>query len=1161
MKKFTEYKGLDLSGIADEVLAQWTKEDTFHKSITTREGHPTFVFYEGPPSANGTPGIHHVMARTIKDVFCRFKTQQGYLVHRKAGWDTHGLPVELGVEKKMGITKEDIGKTISIEDYNKACREAVMEFTDLWEDLTRKMGYWVNMDDPYITYDNKFIETLWWLLKQLYEKNLLYKGYTIQPYSPAAGTGLSTHELNQPGCYRDVKDTTCTAQFRILEPKAEMEGWGTPVFLAWTTTPWTLPSNTALCVGPKYDYVAVRSYNPYTAEKITAVVAEPLLYSIFNKKGEELALDSYNPGDKVIPFEVVGKWKGTELEGMHYEQLLPWVKPVEADEQGNWKEASEKAFRVILGDYVTVEDGTGIVHIAPTFGADDAFVARQAGIPSLFMINKRGETRPMVDFAGKFYLTEELDEKFTKECVEESYKEYEGRFVKNAYDPQFTVDGRYDEKAAAAAENLDIYISIKLKESNKVFKIEKHTHNYPHCWRTDKPVLYYPLDSWFIRTTALRERMMELNKTIYWKPESTGTGRFGKWLENINDWNLSRSRFWGTPLPIWATEDRSELKCIGSVEELIAEIEKAVAAGVMAENPYKNFKVGDMSKENYSTDNIDLHRPYVDNIVLVSSKGEPMRREPDLIDVWFDSGAMPYAQVHYPFENKEGFDQIYPADFIAEGVDQTRGWFYTLHAIATMLFDSVAFKNIISNGLVLDKNGNKMSKRLGNAVDPFEVLKKYGADATRWYMISNSQPWDNLKFDVDGVDECRRKFFGTLYNTYSFFALYANIDGFTGAEEEISVSERPEIDRWILSELNTLIKDVTKYLEDYDPTPAARRIDEFVNENLSNWYVRLNRKRFWGGTMTADKLAAYQTLYTCLETVVMLAAPIAPFISDRIFRDLNAVSGRHTEESVHLSTFPKCDESLIDTELEDMMQLAQRTSSMVLALRRKVNIKVRQPLQKIIIPVLDKAMAEHIEAVKQLIMGEVNVKDIELITDTTGIITKRIKPNFKTLGAKCGKYMKQVAALVASFTQEQIAAVENNAETILKVEDAEFVTTAADFEITSEDMPGWLVASEGKLTVALDITITDELRREGVARELVNRIQNIRKESGFEVTDKIRVEIEATELTTPAIESFAEYIAQQTLALEIKALAAPAGDKVVDSDIDESPLKIAITKA
>ncbi len=1160
MKKFAEYKGLDLAGVADEVLARWSEDDTFHKSITTREGHPTFVFYEGPPSANGTPGIHHVMARTIKDVFCRYKTQQGYLVHRKAGWDTHGLPVELGVEKKLGITKEDIGKKITIEEYNKACREAVMEFTDMWEDLTHRMGYWVNMDDPYITYDNKYIETLWWLLKQLYDKGLLYKGYTIQPYSPAAGTGLSTHELNQPGCYRDVKDTTCTAQFRILEPKPEMEGWGTPVFLAWTTTPWTLPSNTALCVGPKYDYVAVRSYNPYTSEKITAVVAEPLLFSIFNKKAEGIALDEYKAGDKLIPFEVVGKWKGTELEGMHYEQLLPWVKPVEADEQGNWCEASGKAFRVILGDYVTVEDGTGIVHIAPTFGADDAFVARQAGIPSLFMINKRGETRPMVDFTGKFYLREELDEKFCNECVEEAYNEYEGRFVKNAYDPQFTVDGRYDEKAAAAAENLDIYISIKLKESNKVFKIEKHTHNYPHCWRTDKPVLYYPLDSWFIRTTALRERMMELNKSIYWKPESTGTGRFGKWLENINDWNLSRSRFWGTPLPIWATEDRSELKCIGSVEELISEIEKAVAAGVMKENPYKNFKVGDMSKENYSTANIDLHRPYVDNIILLSSKGEPMKRESDLIDVWFDSGAMPYAQVHYPFEAKEGFEDVYPADFIAEGVDQTRGWFYTLHAIAVMLFDSVAFKNIISNGLVLDKNGNKMSKRLGNAVNPFEVLKKYGADATRWYMISNSQPWDNLKFDVDGVDECRRKFFGTLYNTYSFFALYANIDGFTGREEEIPVSERPEIDRWILSELNSMIRDVTASLEDYDPTPAARRIDQFVNENLSNWYVRLNRKRFWGGELSKDKLAAYQTLYTCLESVAMLAAPIAPFITDRIFCDLNAVSGRHSDSSVHLATYPKADESLIDGDLERMMSLAQRTSSMVLALRRKVNIKVRQPLHKIIIPVLDKDMAKHIEAVRQLIMNEVNVKDIELISDTTGIITKRIKPNFKTLGPKYGKYMKQIAALVATFTQEQIAVVESDAETILNIDGEALTTTAADFEITSEDMPGWLVASEGKLTVALDITITDELRREGVARELVNRIQNIRKDSGFEVTDKIRVEIEATEQTVAAVESFAGYIAQQTLAVEVKTSEVPAGEKVIDSDLDEAPLKIAVTR-
>ena len=1161
MSKFNEYKGLDLAGVADEMLARWTKDDTFHKSITTREGHPTFVFYEGPPSANGMPGIHHVMARTIKDVFCRYKTQQGYLVHRKAGWDTHGLPVELGVEKKLGITKEDIGKKITIEEYNKQCREAVMEFTDVWEDLTRKMGYWVNMDDPYITYDNKFIETLWWLLKQLYEKNLLYKGYTIQPYSPAAGTGLSTHELNQPGCYRDVKDTTCTAQFRILEPKAEMQGWGTPVFLAWTTTPWTLPSNTALCVGPKYDYVAVRSYNPYTAEKITAVVAEPLLYSIFNKKAEGIALEEYKAGDKLVPFEVVGKWKGTELEGMRYEQLLPWVKPVEADENGNWTEASAKAFRVILGDYVTVEDGTGIVHIAPTFGADDAFVARQAGIPSLFMINKRGETRPMVDFTGKFFLTEELDEKFVAECVTADYKEYEGRFVKNAYDPQYTVDGRYDEKAAAAAENLDIYISLKLKESNKVFKIEKHTHNYPHCWRTDKPVLYYPLDSWFIRTTALRERMMELNKTIYWKPESTGTGRFGKWLENINDWNLSRSRFWGTPLPIWATEDRTELKCIGSVEELIAEIEKAVAAGVMTENPYKNFVVGDMSKENYSTENIDLHRPYVDNIVLVSSKGEPMRREPDLIDVWFDSGAMPYAQVHYPFENKEGFDQIYPADFIAEGVDQTRGWFYTLHAIATMLFDSVAFKNIISNGLVLDKNGNKMSKRLGNAVDPFEVLKKYGADATRWYMISNSQPWDNLKFDVDGVDECRRKFFGTLYNTYSFFALYANIDGFTGAEAEIPVEKRPEIDRWILSELNSLIRDVTASLEEYDPTPAARRIDAFVNENLSNWYVRLNRKRFWGGSMNEDKLAAYQTLYTCLETVAMLAAPIAPFITDRIFCDLNAASGRHTESSVHLAEYPKCNEALINRELEARTALSQQVSSMVLALRRKVNINVRKPLSKIIIPVLDKEMAARIEAVRALIMNEVNIKDVELITDTTGIITKRIKLNFKHFCQRYAPHAKAMSALIAQFSQEQIAEIEANAETTLDLGGTQVVVTAADFEITSEDMPGWLVASEGKLTVALDITITEELKREGVARELVNRIQNIRKESGFEVTDKISVEIESNDLTAPAVESFAQYIAQQTLAVDVKAVAAPAGAFVVDSDIDEVALKIAVTKA
>ena len=1160
--KFNEYKGLDLAKVADEVLKKWDADDTFHQSITTREGHPTFVFYEGPPSANGMPGIHHVMARTIKDVICRYKTQQGYLVHRKAGWDTHGLPVELGVEKKLGITKEDIGKTISIEEYNRTCREEVMKFTDVWENLTKQMGYWVNMDDPYITYDNKYIETLWWLLKQLFDKGLLYKGYTIQPYSPAAGTGLSTHELNQPGCYRDVKDTTMVAQFRITEPKAEMEGWGTPVFLAWTTTPWTLPSNTALCVGPKIDYVAVRTYNGYTGEKITAVLAEPLLYSHFNKKAEGLALDSYKAGDKLIPFEVVGRWKGPELVGMHYEQLIPWVKPVEMDEEGNWHSAADKAFRVIPGDYVTVEDGTGIVHIAPTFGADDAFVARQAGIPSLFMINKRGETRPMVDLTGKFYLMEELDEKFVAECVNaEAYKDYEGRWVKNAYDPQFTVDGRYDEAAAQAAESLDVYIAINLKGINKAFKIEKHTHNYPHCWRTDKPVLYYPLDSWFIRTTALKERMMELNETILWKPESTGTGRFGKWLENLNDWNLSRSRFWGTPLPIWATEDRTEMKCIGSVEELMAEIEKSITAGNMTENPFKNFKVGDMSRENYSTDNIDLHRPYVDSIVLTSSTGAPMKRESDLIDVWFDSGAMPYAQIHYPFENSGAdFKEVFPADFIAEGVDQTRGWFFTLHAIATMLFDSVAFKNIISNGLVLDKNGNKMSKRLNNAVDPFEVLSTYGADATRWYMISNSQPWDNLKFDKEGVDEVRRKFFGTLYNTYSFFALYANVDGFTGSEREIPVAERPEIDRWIISVLNTLVKDVTKYLNDYDPTPAARAIQDFVNENLSNWYVRLNRKRFWGGGMTDDKLAAYQTLYTCLETVVKLAAPFAPFITDQIFCDLNAMSGRHAESSVHLAQFPVVDMTLVNSDLEQTMDIAQRVSSMVLALRRKVNIKVRQPLTKILIPVLDQDMARHIEAVKALIMGEVNIKDIELLSDTTGIITKRIKLNFKNFCQRYAKLAKQMAALAATFTQEQIAEIESSAETTLEVGGEQVTVTPADFEITSEDMPGWLVASEGKLTVALDITLTDELRREGVARELINRIQNIRKDSGFEVTDKIRVEIEAKELVAGAIEHFADYIASQTLAVEVKASAEPAGEVVVDSDIDEQPLKIAVTK-
>ena len=1159
--KFKEYKGLDLAKIADEVLARWDEENTFEKSLTTREGHPSFVFFEGPPSANGMPGIHHVMARTIKDVFCRYKTQQGYQVHRKAGWDTHGLPVELGVEKKLGITKEDIGKTISIEEYNRTCREAVMEFTGVWEDLTRKMGYWVNMQDPYITYDNKYIETLWWMLKQLYEKGLLYKGYTIQPYSPAAGTGLSSHELNQPGCYRDVKDTTMVAQFKMVDPKPEMNEWGTPYFIAWTTTPWTLPSNTALCVGPKIDYVAVQTYNGYTGEKMTVVLAKELLAHHFNPKAADLKLEDYKAGDKLIPYRVVGEYKGTDLVGMHYEQLIPWVKPVEMVSDKEWKVASEKAFRVIPGDYVTTEDGTGIVHIAPTFGADDAFVARAAGIPALYLINKRGETRPMVDLTGKFYLMEELDEKFVAACIDTAaYGEYAGRYVKNAYDPQFNPDGKYDEKAAAAAETLDVYIAIRLKEVNKAFKIEKHVHNYPHCWRTDKPVLYYPLDSWFIRSTAMKERMMELNKTIQWKPESTGTGRFGKWLENLNDWNLSRSRFWGTPLPIWATEDRTEVRCIGSMEELMAEIEKSIEAGHMTENPFPNFRVGDMSKENYAVENLDLHRPYVDNIILTSSKGEPMRRETDLIDVWFDSGAMPYAQQHYPFENKENFTEVYPADFVAEGVDQTRGWFFTLHALATMLFDSVAFKHIISNGLVLDKNGNKMSKRLGNAVDPFEVLKTYGADATRWYMISNSQPWDNLKFDVEGVKEVRNKFFGTLYNTYSFFALYANVDGFTGREEEVAIERRPEIDRWILSELNSLVKNVTRYLEDYDPTPAARAIQEFVDKNLSNWYVRLNRKRFWGGEMTEDKRAAYQTLYTCLETVAKLAAPFAPFISDRIFCDLNAMSGRHTECSVHIADFPKADEGLINSDLEEMMSIAQQLTSMTLALRRKVSIKVRQPLQKIMIPVLDPAMAAHIEAIKSLVENEVNVKAIELLHDTTGIITKHIKLNFKNFCTRYARYSKQMAALLASFTQEQITAIETSDESCIVVDGESLTVTPADFIITSEDMPGWLVTTEGKLTVALDITVSEELKREGVARELVNRIQNIRKEADFAVTDKIRVEIEAKEGVVDSLSVWADFIGQQTLALEVKAVAEPAGSVVVDSDLDEEPLKIAVTR-
>ena len=1132
--KFQEYKNLDLPQTAEDVLQLWDAEDTFRKSISTREGHPAFVFYEGPPSANGMPGIHHVMARTIKDIICRYKTQQGYLVHRKAGWDTHGLPVELGVEKTLGITKEDIGKKITVEEYNRYCRQDVMKYTDVWSNLTRQMGYWVNLEDPYITYDNKYIETLWHLLKRLFDKGLLYKGYTIQPYSPAAGTGLSTHELNQPGCYRDVKDTTCTAQFRIVRNERSehlfADAEGELFFLAWTTTPWTLPSNTALCVGPSIDYVKVKCLNPYTEAPQTIIMASELVPTLFGKKME----GKYTVTDE--------HYTGKELEGIRYEQLIPWVKPLE--QYGD-------AFRVIVGDYVTTSDGTGIVHIAPTFGADDDRVAKAAGIAPLFMVDTAGKTCPMVDRSGRFYRLEDLDADFIANSVNvELYKEWAGRYVKNAY----------DSEATEQTPTLDVDICVALKAENKAFKIEKHTHSYPHCWRTDKPVLYYPLDSWFIKVTDLRERMVELNKSIKWQPESTGTGRFGKWLEGLTDWNLSRSRFWGTPLPIWATEDYSEMKCIGSIEELIAEIDRSVAAGVMTENPYKDFVVGDMSKENYSTDRIDLHKPYVDRIVLLSSKGEPMQREKDLIDVWFDSGAMPYAQLHYPFENAEKFDTVFPADFVAEGVDQTRGWFYTLHALATMLFDKVAFRNIISNGLVLDKNGNKMSKRLGNAVDPFEVLGKYGADATRWYMISNSQPWDNLKFDTEGVDEVRRKFFGTLYNTYSFFALYANVDGFTGKEQSIAVEARPEIDRWIISELNSLIVRVTESLENYDPTPAARAISEFVCENLSNWYVRLNRKRFWGGGMTDDKLAAYQTLYTCLETVAKLAAPFAPFISDRIFRDLNAVSGNCTESSVHLSQFPVADQSLINADLEQMTYIAQKVSSMVLALRRKVNIKVRQPLTKILIPVLDAEVERHINAVKTLIASEVNVKEVELIHNTTGIITKRIKPNFKTLGPKYGKYMKAIAALVATFTQEQIAAVESGEITTLDMGAEVIDVTAADFEITSEDMPGWLVTSEGKLTVALDITLTPELEREGAARELINRIQNIRKESGLEVTDKIRVEIEDIDAVHDAVAEHAGYIGQQTLAVEVICAATPAGDHVVDSDVNDIPLKIAISK-
>ena len=1159
-KKFAEYSKLDLSEVNGKVLKKWDENQVFAKSMTEREGCPSFVFFEGPPSANGMPGIHHVMARSIKDIFCRYKTMKGFQVKRKAGWDTHGLPVELGVEKALGITKEDIGKTISVAEYNAACRKDVMKFTKEWEDLTHKMGYWVDMTDPYITYDNRYIETLWWLLKQLYKKGLLYKGYTIQPYSPAAGTGLSSHELNQPGCYRDVKDTTMVAQFKMKHPKPEMAEWGTPYFLAWTTTPWTLPSNTALCVGPKIDYVAVQTYNGYSGEKMTVVLAKALLYTHFNKKAEGIALEDYKPGDKLIPFKIVGEYKGPDLVGMEYEQLIPWVKPIDVAEDGSWT-PSDKGFRVISGDYVTTEDGTGIVHIAPTFGADDAFVARAAGIPSLFMINKKGETRPMVDLTGKFFLIDELDEEFVKACVNaDLYKDYQGKWVKNAYDPQFTVDGKYDEQAAQAAESLDIELCMMMKAARQAFKIEKHVHNYPHCWRTDKPVLYYPLDSWFIRSTACKERMIELNKTINWKPESTGTGRFGKWLENLNDWNLSRSRYWGTPLPIWRTEDNSEEKCIESVEELYNEIEKSVAAGLMQSNPYKEkgFQPGVYTKENY--DKIDLHRPYGDDVILVSKDGKPMKRETDLIDVWFDSGAMPYAQIHYPFENKELLDshQVYPADFIAEGVDQTRGWFFTLHAIATMVFDSISYKAVISNGLVLDKNGNKMSKRLGNAVDPFSTIEKYGSDPLRWYMITNSSPWDNLKFDVDGVEEVRRKFFGTLYNTYSFFALYANVDEFEYKEADVPMTERPEIDRWILSVLNTLVKNVDTCYNEYEPTKAGRLISEFVNDNLSNWYVRLNRKRFWGGGMTQDKLSAFQTLYTCLETVAKLMAPIAPFYADMLYSDLIAATGRDNVVSVHLAKFPEYKEEMIDKGLEVRMQMAQDVTSMVLALRRKVNIKVRQPLQCIMIPVVDEEQRAHIEAVKALIMNEVNVKEIQFVDGAAGVLVKKVKCDFKKLGPKFGKQMKAVAAAVAEMSQEAIAELEKKGSYTFNLDGAEAVIETADVEIFSEDIPGWLVANEGKLTVALEVTVTEELRREGIARELVNRIQNIRKSSGFEITDKIKITLSKNPQTDDAVNEYNDYIRNQVLGTSLTL--ADNVENGTELNFDDFSLYVSVVK-
>lgn len=1142
MNKFNEYKGFNLSQINKEVLERWNRDNLFVKSMQVREGAPSFVFYEGPPSANGMPGIHHVMARTIKDIFCRYKTMKGFHVKRKAGWDTHGLPVELGVEKALGITKEDIGKKISVDEYNAACRREVMKYTREWETLTNSMGYWVDLSDPYITYDNRYIESVWWLLKQIYDKGYLYKGYTIQPYSPAAGTGLSSHELNQPGCYRDVKDTTCIAQFLATDPRPSMTGWGKPYFIAWTTTPWTLPSNTALCVGPAISYCVVRTYNQYSGEPITVVCAEALLSSLFNAKAKDMPLESYEKGSKLIPYQVVETIKGADLVGMHYQQLLPWVNP------------GEGAFRVIPGDYVTTDDGTGIVHIAGTFGADDLRVSRAAGVPPLHLIDRDGNLRPMVDLKGRFYLIDELDPDFVKTNVDvEEYSRWQGKYVKNAYDPD----------KSDTDETLDVEICMDLKMAGKVFRIEKHVHNYPHCWRTDKPVLYYPLDSWFIRTTAVRDRLMQLNETIKWKPASTGTGRFGKWLENLQDWNLSRSRYWGTPLPIWRTEDAREEICIDSVQTLYNEIDRAVEAGVMSSNPFrdKGFVPGDYSKANY--EKIDLHRPYVDDIVLVSPSGRPMHRELDLIDVWFDSGSMPYAQIHYPFENKEAFDnrELYPADFIAEGVDQTRGWFFTLHAIAGMVFDGVAYKAVISNGLVLDKNGNKMSKRLGNAVNPFEAIERYGSDPLRWYMISNSSPWDNLKYDPAGVVEVARKFFSTLQNTYAFFALYANVDGFTATEPQVPMEQRPEIDRWIISLLNTLVKTVSDALDDYEPTRAARAINEFVGDNLSNWYVRLNRKRFWGGEMTTDKMAAYQTLYTCLLTLAKLIAPVAPFYADRLYLDLT--QGREAE-SVHLALFPEYDDSAVDEALEERNAMAQTLTSMVLSLRRKVNIKVRQPLAQMMVPVVDDRQRRAIESVRELVLNEVNVKALNIVESDNAILVKRVKLDFKKLGPKFGKQMKAVAAAIAALSQADINVLERNGSLDVTLADGATASIdATDVEIFSEDIPGWLVANEGNLTVALDVTVTPELRSEGIARDIINRIQNIRKERDYAITDRIKLAFDSGNAEiAPVLDKFGAYIANQVLASDICAadIAAAAAADVATLDIDGLEVRVAITK-